>query len=428
MNKKNLIFLQLNEINFNLVKLYLDEIKLDAFQEITKTYTETTSEDKYELLEPWIQWTSINTGLSANEHNIFRLSDIQKFKKDQIYEKIESLGYSVGAVSPMNTLNNLAKPAFFIPDPWTQTKNDDSFWSKLISKVLSKEVNSNANKNVDINSLITLAIIVIRFARPKNYLKYISLFLKSIKKKWFRAIFLDLLLSDIFLSLLQNKQPNFASLFLNGGAHIQHHYLANSKYSKKTIKNNPSWLISQNDDPFRDMIKVYDQIISDVMDHDKYDLLIATGLTQVPNERNEFYYRLKDHDKFLKLIGIKYLNIVPLMSRDFIVNFLNENEANEAFNILKSLEVDKEKLLFDQIDNRGKSLFITLTFPDEINNATILKTKDKEIRLKEHVSFVAIKNGKHSGTGFLYSKNNKHFLKNNNNITNIYAGILNYFK
>lgn len=427
MNKKNLIFLQLNEINFNLVKLYLDEIKLDAFQEITKTYIETTSEDKYELLEPWIQWTSINTGLSANEHNITRLSDIKKFKKDQIYEKIESLGYSVGAVSPMNTLNNLAKPAFFIPDPWTQTKNDGSFWSKLISKVLSKEVNRNANKNIDISSLVILALIFIRFARSKNYFNYINLFLKSIKKKWFRAIFLDLLLSDIFLNLLKNKKPNFSTLFLNGGAHIQHHYLSNSKYIQKETKNNPSWLISANDDPFRDMIKVYDKIIRDVMSHDKYDLLIATGLTQVPNERNEFYYRLKNHDKFLKLIGVKYLNIVPLMSRDFIVNFFNKNDAKEAFSILKSLKVDKKELLFNQIDNRGVSLFITLTYPNEINSSTILRIKDKEIFLKEHVSFVAIKNGKHSGTGFLYSNVNK-FLLSNNNITGVHTEILNYFK
>ena len=30
----------------------------------------------------------------------------------------------------MNVKNKLKNPAFFIPDPWTNTKPDNNFWSK----------------------------------------------------------------------------------------------------------------------------------------------------------------------------------------------------------------------------------------------------------------------------------------------------------
>jgi len=38
----------------------------------------TTSEKKYEELEPWIQWPTVRTGLTYQEHEIFRLGDVKK--------------------------------------------------------------------------------------------------------------------------------------------------------------------------------------------------------------------------------------------------------------------------------------------------------------------------------------------------------------
>ena len=47
---------------------------------------------------------------------------------------------------PMNTKNNLKNPAYFIPDPWTKTKSDNSFLSKIITSSVSDIVNENANQ------------------------------------------------------------------------------------------------------------------------------------------------------------------------------------------------------------------------------------------------------------------------------------------
>ena len=130
-----LLFIQLNEINFDLVNKYLSASKKNKFinlKIIKDTYKsfDTYAEDKYENLEPWIQWVSVNLGKDFNEHNVFRLGDIVNFiNKKQIFEKIEDRGFKVGAISPMNAENRLKNPSYFVPDPWTDTHSDNSDFS-----------------------------------------------------------------------------------------------------------------------------------------------------------------------------------------------------------------------------------------------------------------------------------------------------------
>ena len=109
----NFLLIQLNEINFELVDKYISSSKLKKFTNLRSLresykFFNTHSENEYENLEPWIQWVSINLGKDFKQHKIFRLGDIVNHPKEkQIFEKIESKGYKVGAISPMNTENRL---------------------------------------------------------------------------------------------------------------------------------------------------------------------------------------------------------------------------------------------------------------------------------------------------------------------------------
>ena len=82
---KKLIFIQFNEINFKLLTKYTEKYNFVNLKKILKLNSiNTNSEKKYELLEPWIQWLTIYTGKSADDHKIFRLGDV-KFKKYKTY-------------------------------------------------------------------------------------------------------------------------------------------------------------------------------------------------------------------------------------------------------------------------------------------------------------------------------------------------------
>ncbi len=246
MNKsvKQLILLELNEINFDIVQKYVaaDPARFPSLKKLLAgAQIRTSCEKQYEKLEPWIQWVSVHTSKTYAEHGVFRLGDIVTSAIPQIFEQLEQAGYKVGAISAMNAANRLKQPAYFIPDPWTQTSADSSWWSQSLSQAVSQVVNDNAKARVSAKSALQVVLGLLRFARVAHYQKYLSLAVASIGKPWLKALVLDLLLHDVHWTLLNVKKPNFSTLFLNSGAHIQHHYFFNAEPVRKTsIHKNPN--------------------------------------------------------------------------------------------------------------------------------------------------------------------------------------------
>ena len=227
---KKIVFIELNELNFDFIQKYIQRFpnKYKNLNIIYKEAINTTSEKEYHLLEPWIQWVTIHTGLSAKDHNIFRLGDFVNSNKKQYFEEIESLGFKVGMISSMNTVNRLKNAAYFIPDPWTETQSDGSYFSQLVNKILKSTVNSNAQNKIGLKNYFYLSLILLKFFRFKNLGAYLKYFFFSINQKWYRPLFLDLMLNDIHFNFLNKKKVDFSTIFFNAGAHIQHHYFFNS--------------------------------------------------------------------------------------------------------------------------------------------------------------------------------------------------------
>jgi hypothetical protein len=427
----SLLLIELNEINFNIVKRYIDSgVKLPGFSFIINNQLiETSSENKYDLLEPWIQWPSVHTGLDYSEHQLYRLGDSVNSEIPQIFEKVEQLGFSVGAVSPMNARNALINPKYFIPDPWTKTKSDNSFFSKAITKAISQAVNDNSESKLSLLTLFNLTLAFIFLVHPSRYLVLIKYALKAWGKSWRKALFLDKLLYEIHKTLFIKKSPDFSTLFLNAGAHIQHHYFFNSPHVDNIKLQNPSWYIKESEDPFLEMLYEYDSILQDLISQKNTSLVIATGLSQLPFTKVQFYYRLQNHEKFLSDFGISFLEVHPRMTRDFLITFNNAIEAKSAEEVLKSILVNNQINLFKEIDNRGKELFVTLTYPHEIDSKTSISIDDESMLLKEYVVFVAIKNGMHDQKGFAYfSENfNGDIPEKNKHVSNIYFSIIEHF-
>ncbi len=406
-NKKPLILIELNEINFDVVEKYL-LAEPSRFPSLKKLMTcrriRTMSEQSYSELEPWIQWPSVHTVQTFSEHKIFRLGDIVGSKVPQIFEQIERSGHCVGVISAMNAENRLAKPAYFIPDPWTRTQPDKSWWSKTIASAISQAVNGNSEAEVHLGTWLSLGLGVMRFARPAHYAMYIGLILKSRRKPWLKAIILDLFLHDLHLSLFSARKPDFSTLFLNAGAHIQHHYFFNSFPVQASIPHrNPEWYVECDDDPVADVLELYDVIIGEYLSLEESEIIVATGLSQVPYDRTKFYYRLRSHSEFLKSLDIKFSAVHPRMSRDFLIEFDERADAIAARQKLAGVRVlDCDMPLFGEIEDRGTSLFVTMTYPNEIRKTTKFASGGVVDFLLPKVAFVAIKNGMHQEVGFAF--------------------------
>ena len=396
-----LLFLELNELNFEYLEHYAERGELPAFARLLSAngYTRTRSEEVYDHIEPWIQWITVHTGKPYREHRVFRLGDGPQAGLRQIWDELAERGLSVGAFSPMNA-PAVPDAAFFVPDPWTRTSVTAPPLMRRAYAAICQAVGDNAEGTITARSALQLLLGLARYGRFKNWPAYLSEGVSGLRSHWPRAMFLDRFLADCFLHLWRRHRPDFATLFLNGAAHIQHHCMFNSPAYHGPHRN-PAWYLPQGVDPVLGIYRLYDGLLRECLElSDRPRVMIATGLHQDPVDEPVFYWRLRDHAAFLKRIGCEFLSVEPRMSRDFLVNCADTVQGGRLAAILGSGKAPDGVPLFE-VDNRGASLFVTLAYPHEIAAGFRARFGRESIDdLSKEVVFVAIKNGHHNGIGY----------------------------
>ena len=176
---------------------------------------------------------------------------------------------------------------------------------------------------------------------------------------------------------MKNK-VEFSNIFFNSLAHIQHHYFFNSINSDEN-KKNPKWYVNINDNPLKDGVELFEKILNDYikLSH-KYKIIIATGLTQIPYDRLKYYYRLKNHEKFFNNFEIKFDGVQELMSRDFVLKFVSNEKAYEAYERIKNIKISDGTYLFGDLNLNKEKLFLTLVINREITEKDIFYNFEKK--------------------------------------------------
>ena len=400
-----MILLALNELNLDYIKGYVREGKLSNFGKLlAHGVVKTTSESNFELLEPWIQWVTVQTGKTYDKHQVFRLGDmVERHDLYQIFEDLEKSGLSVGAISPFNADNRLANSKFFIPDPWTQTKASGGYIIDKLSRAISRFVNSNASGKVGPADVIWLILGFIAYVRVKRWTKFLEL-VSIHKKPGVKAAILDMILLELFVTLQKKHKPDYSHLFFNGGAHVQHHYMFNSSQYKGDFSN-PEWYCPVDWDPILMILETYDTIIGDLLESGER-IIGVTGLHQVPHDEQTFYWRPVSHKDFLLECGIKgEFNVIPRMSRDLLIEVLDAKQALEIENHLNQFTDSVRLKPVFSVDNRGTSLFVEVIYDDDLVDGMTFDGPNGNslASLKSKLAFVAIKNGRHDGLGYLFS-------------------------
>ena len=406
---QKLLLIELNEVNFDFVRRYISQGELPTLAHLINEHgvSETVSEMVYENLEPWIQWVTAHTGKTFAEHGVFRLGDIVNRDIDQIWERLERAGHRVGAISPMNAKNRTHRACFFVPDPWTKTAVSGDRSLHLLSEALAQAVGDNASARIEPKSALKLVWGLVAHFRPASFGNLLKLALKRRGSPWYGAIFLDRLLSDVFIRQWRRHTPEFASLFLNAAAHIQHHYMFSSAVYEGPNRN-PEWYLTPGRDPLLDVYRLYDGIVRDMLRlPGSPRVMLATGLHQDPYPEELYYYRLKDHAAFLRRLGIKFLSVNPLMSRDFTLVCASTEEASGAADTLRAVQAPDGLPLFT-VENRGHDLFAMLSYPKEIPDGFVPVLQGRQLwDIHDDVSFVALKNGEHNGVGYFVDTGNR---------------------
>jgi hypothetical protein len=196
------------------------------------------------------------------------------------------------------------------------------------------------------------------------------------------------ILALVSLKKMKDKfRYDFCSIFFNGIAHTQHHYLRSSKFIHSGAQ------LPEAVDPLEDCLLVMDEILGWFLDTGQ-EVVYCTGLSQEVYQGDILYWRPLDHKEFLDSLGISYSYIRPCMTRDFEIYFDEESHKEAAIRILRLCEGEKTGVkVFDFDASSSASLFCTLSYPRELDENFISGTTILDP--SKHLVFVAKKNGGH---------------------------------
>ena len=417
-NIKRVIQLELNEISPTLIQQLSEQGHLPNFKKILTKWSDykTTSETVYENIEPWIQWVTAHTGKTLAEHKIFRLGDAHELQHDQIWERLSDHGVKCAIVGAMNATPGRQNDGVFFPDPWSKANTTVPADLKGLWTLISNRVQSHASSQPGIDDILQALKATGRFNISMKLMLRIA---KQVveqrlepKVKWRLAGLFDLFLAEIFCSVQKNPEYRYLTLFLNSVAHYQHHFWRNLEPSKFSpdIKSPDC---RPQDNPLLYGYQVMDEILGRVMRDVSFDdtlVLIVSGLSQITDTRFEHqggmnYYRLLDHKKFAGGLGLSPEVVFPLMSRDWQLRVKAEAKAVVRAQ-LDSFRIGTDKLFHVSEDTEGY-LFIETEITRLISETEMIYRGDKEFGLfQDFFTRSAVKSGKHTGVGILWSSQN----------------------
>lgn len=444
MQKKKLLMIEFNELCPNLLNRWMQESKLPNFKKFysnSEVFTTESDEKEPPYLEPWVQWYSIHTGLSSQQHKVFHLTDGPKAKHRDIWQTLLDNGKTVVNFSSMNARAFSSPGSVFLPDPWCGSEKAAPSELNIFQKVIANRVQEYSNKTekMKLKDALNLLIFLLRHGLRANTMGAI---LKQITSEilfdrtlaWKRASLLDRLLLDVFRYYCQKFSPDFLTFFSNSTAHYQHSYWRYMEPEAFQIR--PSALeISKKEHNILFGYQAMDRLLGDLfsMEEKNYILILVTALSQQPFLRKEAtggqnFYRPYNMGKLLEHLGIDFKEIIPVMTHQYLVRFSDHSTTHRALQALSSLECSG-KTIFSLSTSEPNVLYIGNQISTVVpEGAKIKSSSGFQELLPYHDIFYRLpemKGGRHHPDGVLWFKTGTHRVHQNKvSILDIFPTIL----
>jgi len=397
-----IIIIELNEFNKELLENAVKEINLPNIANIISFHSFTyKTNDTYEsgYLEPWVQWNSVHLGMPSTEHKVKNLGETSVKFIPSMWNRLSENGISTGIFGCMNASRNRAiENKFFMPDPWMHSEPG---YPKCLSNLLMLPRYLAKNyRDISILKFFKLlppffkSLFDLRMTMSAISITFLSIYYRFIRKKkdYVFIVLYDILTSSLFCKLIKNNDSNVNVIFLNSLAHIQHHYWNNINHISDEIK----W-----------SLKKIDVAIGKITDsYPGAAFVFHNGLSQLNTNDDKPWigYRQKNPEQFYQAIGIEGARVEQNMTHDGHLIFNDQQKADDAFKILISALINKEKLfhLEKKYDNEFK-IFYRLDITDDLAASSKMFCNHKEYNFFDLFDRIVMRTGKHMPIGTIYS-------------------------
>ncbi len=414
------VLLEFNELCPSLMNDFIDQGKLPNFKRLRDTSSAyiTTASEPQSLLEPWIQWVNVHTGVPYTEHGVSQLGENDKIKQPAIWDLISDAGKAVWVCSSMNVACSPTIKGSVLPDPWSRDAVIKPASLQTFYDFVKKQVQEHSNASASFGKsdylrfLAFMASHGLSAATVRTSIKQL-MGEKKQGKRWRRAFILDLLLFDVFASLYKKERPAFSTFFLNSTAHMQHVYWRNMQPELFVLK--PS------DDEQREYASAIEEgyvhmdgLVGRLMDvvGPGTTLVFATALSQQPFLRYEAVggkriYRPSDIPAFAKWAGIENLRSCnPVMAEQFWLEFENPAAVEAAAERLEAVRINGEPAV--SISKEGNSIFCGFSVRSKLDKNSTLSTPDATVPFFSlFYEIEGMKSGMHHPEGMLWLRDQR---------------------
>src|SRR5882672_2150152 len=394
---QRLILLEFNELCPHLVEQFIGEGLLPNFKRLrdaSETFITHTSE---EVLEPWIQWVTVHTGVPLSEHGIKDLDEAEKVRHNTFWDGLDQ--ENVLLMSPMNVKFRRRDQSLFMPDPWAASQVPSAELEPFYTFIRAT-VNSHARTDrLDFKGAAGAARFLLGHGLASDTISAAlrQLFAEKWGRrdvKWRRATLLDRLLWDVFQHYWRgSRRPRVGIFFSNATAHYQHKYWSHHDPSMFSLKPNAAELETYGN-AIRFGYRAHDRLIGKAMALAGTGTAVAlcTALSQQPMFDYEVrggkqMFIVKDYSALLTALGTRATGRAEaLMAEESWLHFATETECAEAYRKVSAAKTADGRALFKLRGFEGKSFIIgCAVFAGEVDaHTTIVNAADESIPFHTH--------------------------------------------
>ena len=415
-----MILLEFNELSPALMDTFIEQGHLPNFKRLrdaSQVFT-TDAEEVAPNLDPWIQWVTVHSGLSFDQHGIHHLGDGDKLEVQSLWDMIAATGKTVWVCGSMNIKYDKPLRGAVIPDPWTVGTSPSPDELATYYMFVQRNVQEYTNDRVPLSkgdyarflkfmvthglSLNTISSIVRQLSSER----------RTGKGKWKRATILDKLQRDVFLHYFKKLRPAFSTFFLNSTAHFQHVHWRNMDPEPFKIKPTDADQ-AEYQHAVRYGYEEMDRLVGEILATAPANavVVLATALSQQPcliyeDLGGKTFYRPRTFDSLIKFAGISGCQKVePVMSEQFHLRFGSESDAQEAAERLGALRVEGAEAM--KVECRGANVFSGCRIFSQLDHEALLEcgpngTSIPFFRLFYQVE--SLKSGMHHPDGILWMR------------------------
>ena len=414
----SVILIELNELVPELMGRFMSEGQLPNFKRFhdeSLVYT-TDADESGDNLNPWVQWVTLHSGLSFEQHGVFRLSDGHKLQAPCVWDSLSDAGYKSWICGSMNARFDRPLNGFFLPDPWSAGL--DPFPQgefEVFCEFVAKNVQKHTDKNAGLSKKDAFQFLkfMLRHGLKMETMTWAASQILGERRRdigWRRAAILDKIQFDLFRWYYRKHNPDFATFFSNSTAHFQHQFWRNMEPEHFDMKPKAKEQVERKNAILYGYQRM-DDLMGRFMNLAKPEttLILATALSQQPFLKNEDtggkrYYHIHNAQKFAEKLGVSgKFEYEPVMTVQFYLRFEQEADAIVAEENVKAWKLGDQQAI--KARRAGNDVFYQCRIHDQLDeNAMLVSEKTGESVPFKNVFYQidAVKSAHHHPDGILW--------------------------